>query len=182
VEQQAQGARVIKCQIILIAVAEPTEDRMDNSFQQLLSLLKSYHGQRDVQVDSSHPDLRLKLDPETIDLWGATYDQANDTQANLLLATTSSSDPIEETSLTWVVGSAIRHVLVSDQEKLLQLLKSLGLGVSLAEAVIHHCPGIAGEAIWALYYERHGHLVASPVLSSGLGREVLASLSGNASD
>ena len=155
---------------------------MENSFQQLLSLLKSCQGQENVLVDNSQPDLRLNLDHATIDLWNASYDQADDTQANLLLATTSSSDPIEETSLTWVVGSAIRHVLVSSQEELLQLLKSLGLEASLAEAVIHHCPGIAGEAIWALYYERHGHLVASPVLSSGLGKEVLASLSADPSE
>lgn len=155
---------------------------MSNSFQRLLFLLKSCQGKNDVIIDDSHPDLRLNLDPETTDLWGASYDQADDTQANLLLATTSSSGPIEEASLTWVVGSAIRHVYVSSQEELLQLLKSLGLEDSLANAVIHHCPGIAGGAIWALYFERHGHLVAAPVLSSGLGREVMASLSADGSE
>jgi hypothetical protein len=149
---------------------------MSDSFQQLLTLLTTFRGQDDVIVDPSHPDLRLNLLPETIDLWGNAYAQAAESDGNLLLACTSSTGPIEEASLTWVVGSAIRSIHVDGRDACQLLLQALGLEPALAEAIIRHCPGIADNSVWALYYERHGHLVATPVLSVGLGREVAASI------
>jgi len=149
---------------------------MSDSFQRLLTLLTTFRGQDDVIIDASQQSLRINLLPETIDLWGITYAHIAERGDNLLLACTSSSEPIEETSLTWVVGSAIRSIHVDNSEACELLLQSLGVEPSLAEAIINHCPGIADTAVWALYYERHGHLVATPLLSVGLGREVQASI------
>lgn len=150
---------------------------MSDSFQRFLTMLKSAYGQHDILVDEGQTDLRLNLLPETIDLWGATYSQADNTDNNLLLACSSSSGPIEDTTLTWVVGSAIRHVHVSSEDECWQLFHALGLRPNLADAIVRHCPGIANGAIWALYNERHGHLVATPVVSAGLGREAMARFS-----
>lgn len=44
------------------------------------------------------------------------------------------------------------------------LLRALGLSSDLVNSVLLNCPGIAGKVAWALYLERHGHLVATPVL------------------
>lgn len=149
---------------------------MSNSFERLLTLLISYRGQDDVIIDPSQPGLRLNLIPETISLWEITYAQTGQSGDNLLLACSNSTGPIEETSLTWVVGSAIRAVHVENREACQRLLQTLGLEPAMAESIISHCPGMADEAVWSLYYERHGNLVATPVLSVGLGREVVASL------
>jgi len=149
---------------------------MDETYERLHSLLTELHGKADISVDAGHPDLRLNLLPETISLWDATYNQLAKRGDNLLLACTKSSGPIEETSLTWVVGSAIRSLHVDSTDKCQHVLQVVGLEPSLAEAIIKHCPGIANEAIWALYYERHGHLVATPILSAGLGQQVVAGI------
>ena len=45
------------------------------------------------------------------------------------------------------------------------LLQALGLNSGLINSVLLNCPGIAGKVAWALYLERHGHLVATPVLN-----------------
>lgn len=149
---------------------------MSESFQRLLTLLTTFRGQDDVIIDPSQPGLRLNLIPETISLWGVTYGQTAERNANLLLACSSSTGPIEETTLTWVVGSAIRSVHVEGKEACQNLLQTLGVKPALTEAIIYHCPGIADDAVWALYYERHGHLVATPVLTTGLGRAVMTTL------
>ena len=44
------------------------------------------------------------------------------------------------------------------------LLHALGLNSDLVNSVLLNCPGIAGKVAWALYLERHGRLVATPVL------------------
>lgn len=150
---------------------------MNDHFRKLQTLLLSFSGQDDIIADENQPDLRLNLRPETIDLWGATYDQKSNSGDNLLLACSSSRGPIEDTSITWVVGSAIRSVHAGNQEEFRHLMQAVGLTPELAESVLRHCPGIADGAVWALYYERHGHLVATPVLTAGLGLEVAASIS-----
>jgi hypothetical protein len=43
-------------------------------------------------------------------------------------------------------------------------LNALGLNSDLVNSLLLHCPGIAGSVTWALYLERHGHLVATPVI------------------
>lgn len=159
------------------SAARRQEDSMNDSFDRLLNLLETFSGQDDVLIDESQTDLRINLNLKTIALWGATYDQKSKDRENLLLACTSSSGPIADTTITWVVGSAIRSVYVSSDEECRNLLQTVGLAPALAEAIIRHCPGIADGAVWALYNERNGNLVATPVLSAGIGREVAAKIS-----
>jgi len=146
---------------------------MPDFCSQLQSLLRTHYGREDVVIDESHPDFRLNLHPESIELWNLEYEKSPYSEVNLFLACTSSCGPIEDTALTWVVGSAVRHVKVKSRYECAQLLQVLGLNAGLAKAVTHNCPGIAEGVTWALYYERHGNLVATPVLSTGFGKEVL---------
>ena len=139
---------------------------MPDPTEQLLELLRTHYGLEDVIVDENQPTLRLNLHPEVLEMWEAEYDYSRDSNDNLLLACNNSAGPIESASLTWIVGSAIRRAKVDSLQQCQHLLQSLGLEPNMASAITRNCPGIAMGVIWAIYYERHGHVVASPVLSS----------------
>lgn len=149
---------------------------MSDSFQRLLGLLSSSLGKGDIITTEEQPEFRINLNRETIDLWGITYDQDPFMGGDLLLACSDSEGPIEKTSLTWVVGSAIRRAHVTDPTACELLLQEIGIEPDLAAATMKYCPGIADGVVWALYLERHGHLRATPVLTRGLGREAMAGL------
>jgi hypothetical protein len=80
------------------------------------------------------------------------------------LACLSSTRPLEDTSLSWVVGAAIRPATVKNEDDCRVLLHALGLNSDVVNSLLLNCPGIAGSVTWALYLERHGHLVATPVI------------------
>ncbi|MCP9775959.1 hypothetical protein [Cyanobium sp. WAJ14-Wanaka] len=142
---------------------------MNDPSSDLRSLLSTYQGQEDIQVDALQPDLRLNLLDTNIKLWGTTYQQIAGTGDNLLLACNNSTGPVEEAVLTWVVGAAIRSLRVEGKDQFTDLLKCLGIKPELISSLLCNCPGISGKAIWAIYLERHGYLVATPILSAGLG-------------
>jgi hypothetical protein len=77
----------------------------------------------------------------------------------------SNNDKLSETTLTWVVGAAIRSALVKGTAQAKDLLKSLGVSEELVDLASEHCPGLGGKAIWAFHLERHGWLTATPVES-----------------
>jgi len=150
---------------------------MSDSFQRLLELLTTHYGQDDIVIDESQPSLRINLHPDVIEMWNTEYNQTVNTPTNLLIACDNSTGPIERAKLTWIVGSAIRRTQVDSQEDCQILLQSLGLEPELAKSLTRNCPGIASGAVWSVYYERHGNLVASPILAAALGSEVMKSLS-----
>jgi hypothetical protein len=145
---------------------------MSDTSQHLVALLSAHYGQEDVVVDESQPTLRINLHPDTLSIWEEEYNRAHSSNGNLLLACESSSGPIESTSLTWVVGSAIRRVQVKSHNECQILLQSIGLEPEMTAAITRNCPGIAFDSIWAIYYERHGDVVASPVLPSEIRNDI----------
>lgn len=145
---------------------------MNDPSSGLRSLLSTYQGQEDIQIDASQPDFRLNLMATNIELWGKTYNQISHSGDNLVIACNNSTGPVEAASLTWVVGSAIRSLQVANSDQFTKLLTCLGIKSELISTILHSCPGISGEVIWALYLERHGYLVATPILTAGLGLRV----------
>ncbi|MCX5967133.1 MAG: hypothetical protein NTV57_05730 [Cyanobacteria bacterium] len=138
---------------------------MNDPLSQLNALINSHQGEDEVIPDASQPGFRISLNPQNLELWRLEYRQIAGKEANLLLACLSSTGPLEDTSLGWVVGAAIRHASVNNQDDCRMLLQALGLNSGLINSVLLNCPGIAGKVAWALYLERHGHLVATPVLN-----------------
>ena len=107
---------------------------------------------------------RINLRDENIALWQETLDQ-HTTADNLLLACEESNGDLEDTRLTWVVGSAIRTATASSPDAVGWLLSQLGVPTDLTEAAITRCPGLGDDLVWAFYLERHGWLIATPVAS-----------------
>lgn len=137
---------------------------MTDPLSQLNALIGSHQGQDEVIPDASQPGFRISLNPQNLELWRLEHRQIAGKETNLLLACLSSTGPLEDTSLGWVVGAAIRPASVRSQDDCRVLLHALGLKSGLVNSVLLNCPGIAGKVAWALYFERHGHLVATPVL------------------
>ena len=159
------------CSCYQPAEAELDEDRlgatrikMSDPLSQLNALLDSNQGQDEVIPDANQPGFRISLNPHNLELWRLEHRQIASKEANLLLACLSSTGPLEDTRLGWVVGAAIRPASVKNQDDCKVLLHALGLNPDLVNSVLLNCPGIAGKIAWALYLERHGHLVATPVL------------------
>ena len=143
-----------------------TKTKMNDPLSQLNALIDSHQGEDEVIPDASQPRFRISLNPQNLELWRLEHRHIAGKEANLLLACLSSTGPIEDTSLGWVVGAAIRHTSVKNQDDCRILLHALGLDSDLINSVLLNCPGIAGKVAWALYLERHGHLIATPVLNN----------------
>jgi hypothetical protein len=137
---------------------------MKDPLSQLNALIDSHQGQDEVIPDATQPEFRISLNPHNLELWRLEHRQIAGKETNLLLACLSSTGPIEDTSLGWVVGAAIRSASVKNQDDCKVLLHALGLNSDLVNSVLLNCPGIAGKVAWALYLERNGRLVATPVL------------------
>ena len=105
---------------------------------------------------------RIDLKPDDLRLWAETLD-ARDQPCNLLLACAHGDRPLEDTQITWVVGSAIRFFNVESAEEVVPLLTSLGIDQTLASNLPKLCPGLGSELTWAFYLDRSGALSASPV-------------------
>jgi hypothetical protein len=105
---------------------------------------------------------RIDLKPDDLRLWGETLN-SRDQPCNLLLACAHGDRALEETEITWVVGSAIRSYHVDSAEKIASLMISLGVDKTLAEHLPKLCPGLGSELTWAFYLDRSGALSASPV-------------------
>jgi hypothetical protein len=143
-----------------------TRTEMSEPLSQLNTLIKSHQGEDEVIPDASQPGFRISLNPQNLELWRMEHKQIAGKEENLLLACQSSTGPLEDTSLGWIVGAAIRPATVKNEDDCRLLLHALGLGPSLISSVLLNCPGIAGKVAWALYLERHGHLVATPILNN----------------
>ena len=111
------------------------------------------------------PDcFRINLRDENIQLWQETFEQII-SPANLLLACADNDGDLIDTTLTWVVGSAIRGTTISSATEAKQLLHAMGSSSEVAQIAIEHCPGLGENLVWAFYLERHGGLIATPVSS-----------------
>ena len=105
---------------------------------------------------------RIDLKSDDLRLWAETM-ESRDQPCNLLLACAHGDRDLEETQITWVVGSAIRSYLVDSAEEIASLLISLGVDNTLASSLPKLCPGLGSELTWAFYLDRSGALSASPV-------------------
>ena len=81
----------------------------------------------DYELILNHPtgSIRFDLSPQTLKLWAETL-KKHTASYNLLFACETLEGTIEETKLTWVVGSAIRPVQVKDPCEAIKLLITLG--------------------------------------------------------
>ena len=138
---------------------------MTDSQLRLKYLLTTYRGQDNVLLDPRQPRLTLNLNPQNLALWRSEFNSIAEKDTNLLLACNSSTGILEDTTLTWVVGAAIRPASAGSRESCSHLLTSLGLESGLVESILTHCPGIAEDVVWALYYDRNKRLCVSPVIN-----------------
>ena len=126
----------------------------------------------DIERESHHTTkggvLRIDLKLDDLRLWRETLAAIVAKPCNLLLACEDSNGALQNTRLTWVVGSAIRPGYINNPREICALLESLGVTASLAAIVPQQCPGLGCDVTWAFYLERHGWLTASPVLSDDL--------------
>lgn len=127
-------------------------------------LIKQAGEEQEIQYGTSEARLRIDLRIEDIGLWKSHHNKNPDNN-NILLACESNSGELSETTLTWVVGAAIRSALVEGTAQAKDLLKKLGVSEELVDLASEHCPGLGGKAIWAFHLERHGWLTATPVES-----------------
>jgi hypothetical protein len=119
-------------------------------------------GEPELRFDQEGEVLIIDLREDYIKMW---QDEASfkGGAANLFLACESSEGDLGATKLTWVVGSAIRPELIKNKEQFIEALLSLGVSENLASMALAHCPGLIGTIAWALYFERHGWLTATPI-------------------
>ena len=111
------------------------------------------------------PDcFRINLRDENIQLWQETFEQIA-SSANLLLACADNAGDLVDTTLTWVVGSAIRGTTIESSTEAKQLLHAMGSSNEVAQIAIETCPGVGENLVWAFYLERQGGLIATPVAS-----------------
>ena len=107
---------------------------------------------------------RINLRDENIQLWQETFEQIA-SHANLLLACADNAGDLIDTTLTWVVGSAIRGTTIDSATEAQHLLESMGSPREVAQIAIETCPGLGENLVWAFYLERQGGLIATPVAS-----------------
>ncbi len=105
---------------------------------------------------------RINLRDENIQLWQETFVQIA-SPANLLLACADNAGDLIDTTLTWVVGSAIRGTTIDSSTEAEQLLQSMGSPSDVAKIASETCPGLGENLVWAFYLERQGGLIATPV-------------------
>ena len=107
--------------------------------------------------------LRITSSPDIVKLWKETR-EAKGPNTNMLLACEDNSGDLFATSLTWVVGAAIRNAQVRTFEEAYDTLKQLSVREGELELVRKHCIGLGGDIPWAFYRERHGWLTACPIV------------------
>ena len=135
-----------------------------NEVLSIKDLINQAGEEQEIQYGTSEARLRIDLRIEDIGLWKSHHNKNPDNN-NILLACESNSGELSETTLTWVVGAAIRSALVEGTAQAKDLLKNLGVSEELVDLASEHCPGLGGNAIWAFHLERHGWLTATPVES-----------------
>lgn len=136
-----------------------------SSEDRLNELLQNSAGIAEWSTDVQSNLFRIDLKPDNLRLWRETLDGIS-IPCNLLLACESSAGQLNETSLTWVVGSAIRSTQLNGPTQIRDLLLAMGIKEDLAALVTETCPGLGELIPWAFYLDRHGCLTAAPVLTS----------------
>ncbi len=128
------------------------------------SLLDLSKGAHEFQAIKGDELIKIDLKPENLMLWNETCKQFNSSH-NLLLSCESSTCDLESTSLTWVVGSAIRPVNLNSQLEAINLLLKLGATEIQSEIIQDVCSGLGLDMGWAFFLDRHELLTASPLLN-----------------
>ncbi len=125
-------------------------------------LINSADQNREIIHTIGHLQFRIDLKPDDLRLWSETL-QSRTEHCNLLLACQHGDGALKETSLTWVVGSAIRSFSIRSAAEVTPLLTSLGIEEALSKKLPDLCPGLGFDMTWAFYLDRNGTLSASPV-------------------
>ena len=131
------------------------------------ALIQKIQPENECQHSIGDGVLRINLKADDLKLWRDTLLGLKE-PGNVLLACESNSDALEATSLTWVVGAAIRSASIDSSQGIVPLLSELGVSLDLAQALTDHCPGLGADITWAFYLERHGWLTASPIVDEQL--------------
>ena len=131
------------------------------------ALIQKIQPENEFQHSIGDGVLRINLEADDLKLWRDTLIGLKE-PGNVLLACESNSDALESTSLTWVVGAAIRSASIDSSQGIVPLLSELGVSLDLAQTLPDHCPGLGADITWAFYLERHGWLTASPIVDEKL--------------
>jgi hypothetical protein len=133
------------------------------ALDQIAAMLQSCGSNQEIKISRGAAILRINLRLDDLNLWGESAEVLP--SANIILACDNDTAEIEESSLTWVVGAAIRGINLDIPDQAIALLIKLGIEENIAAEIINVCPGLCTEVKWAFYRERHGWLCASPALN-----------------
>lgn len=133
------------------------------ALDQIAAMLQSCGSNQEIKISRGAAILRINLRLDDLNLWGESAEVLP--SANIILACDNDTAEIEESSLTWVVGAAIRGINLDIPDQAIALLIKLGIEENIATEIINVCPGLCKDVKWAFYRERHGWLCASPALN-----------------
>jgi len=133
------------------------------ALDQIAAMLQSCRSNQEIKISRGGAILRINLRLDDLNLWGESAEVLP--SANIILACDNDAAEIEESSLTWVVGAAIRGINLDIPDQVIALLIKLGIKENIAAEIINVCPGLCKDVKWAFYRERHGWLCASPALN-----------------
>jgi hypothetical protein len=133
------------------------------ALDQIAAMLQSCGSNQEIKISRGAAILRINLRLDDLNLWGESAEVLS--SANIILACDNDTAEIEESSLTWVVGAAIRGINLDIPDQAIALLIKLGIEENIAAEIINVCPGLCKDVKWAFYRERHGWLCASPALN-----------------
>jgi hypothetical protein len=133
------------------------------ALDQIAAMLQSCGSNQEIKISRGAAILRINLRLDDLNLWGESAEVLP--LANIILACDNDAAEIEGSSLTWVVGAAIRGINLDIPDQAIALLIKLGIEENIAAEIINVCPGLCKDVKWAFYRERHGWLCASPALN-----------------
>ena len=140
---------------------------------ELKSLLKNHFGER-VEFPEIERGFQISMEASVLEaIDGVINEQFLTDDHNLLISCDSSSGSLQSTAVSYVVGAALRGTHVKGSTELEALLSTMGIDSARAAAAASHCHGLSRGMIWALYLDRHGWLIAAPILSMGLGKTLM---------
>jgi len=131
--------------------------------EKLDNILKGLNKNPEVKIESKGNVLRIDIKPNNLLLWSQTLLNSSNS-CNLFLACDSDTVDLDKTTLTWIVGSAVREITVKSSKEVINLLTKLGIHPKLAKLGEENCPGLGEDIAWAFYLDRNGWLTASPIL------------------
>ena len=140
---------------------------------ELKSLLQNHLGER-IEFPEIETGFQISMESSVLEaIDGVINEEFLTDDHNLLISCDSSRGSLQSTAVSYIVGAALRGTHVEGSTELEALLEAMGIDRARATAAARHCHGLSRGAIWALYLDRHGWLIAAPILSMGLGKTLM---------